>query len=104
MTRDEIPIDPAAPDAPDPVTGPGHPLGNDPRLSPGHVHAVDPGHGEPVTFQPGELLPAWVLAEFAAGASLAVEGPGVFRLVPSRPGRAAPAGRTAPRKQTAGGA
>jgi hypothetical protein len=68
---------------------PGHPLGNDPRLSPGHVHAVDPGHGEPVTFQPGELLPGWVLAELAAGATLAVEGPGVFTLVPAK-GRPAP--------------
>jgi hypothetical protein len=77
----------AAPDAPDPDVAGGHPLGNDPRLSPGHVHAVDPGHGEPVTFQPGELLPAWVLDQFVAGATLAVEGPGVFRLVTVKAGK-----------------
>ncbi len=75
--------------APVAVPATAHPLGADPRLSPGHLHATDPGHGQPVTFQPGEMLPGWVLAEFAAGASLAVEGPGVFTLVP--------AGRPVPR-------
>lgn len=71
-----------AADVPDVATG--HPLGHDPRLSPGHLHAVDPVHGQPVTFQPGELLPDWVLAELKAGATVAVEGPGVFTLVPAK--------------------
>jgi len=84
MARDQIERIGQAdkPGADEPTAATGHPLGNDPRLSPGHVHAVDPGHGEPVTFQPGELLPDWVLGELAAGATLAVEGPGVFALVP----------------------
>jgi hypothetical protein len=65
----------------------GHPLGSDPRLSPGHLHAVHPDHGEPVTYQPGELLPDWVLGELAAGATLKIDGPGVFTLVTTKGGK-----------------
>ena len=58
--------------------------GADPRLAPGYVHVdagVQPDHGEPVVYTPGELLPDYVLAALAAGGTLKVEGPGVFRLV-----------------------
>jgi hypothetical protein len=58
-----------------------HVMGNDPRLAPGHVHAVNPEHGEPVTIQPGELMPGWMIDALVSGGSLAVEGPGVFSLV-----------------------
>lgn len=61
-----------------------HVMGTDPRLAPGHVHAVNPEHGEPVTIQPGELMPEWLLDQLRRGATLALEGPGVFTLVPVR--------------------
>ena len=51
----------------------------DPRLAPGFIHADSPD-GEPVTITPGELMPPWMAAQLAAGGSLVVEGPGVFRL------------------------
>jgi hypothetical protein len=76
--------------------------GGDARLAPGYVHVdAHPDHGEPVLYTPGELLPDWVRAALAAGGTLAVEGPGHFRLVLPR----APAGRQAPRdrQQKAGG-
>jgi hypothetical protein len=79
------PVD-RADDAPAP-----NPLGTaDPRLSPGFLHTVSPDRtgpdgdvipGEPVVFTPGELLPPFVLDALRAGATLAVEGPGHFRLV-----------------------
>jgi hypothetical protein len=31
-----------------------------PRIARRQIHAVSPVHGEPVTFNPGELLPSWV--------------------------------------------
>ena len=58
--------------------------GADNRLAPGHVHAVSPEHGEPVTILPGELMPGWMRAELEAEGTLAVEGPGVFTLVPAK--------------------
>jgi len=58
--------------------------GTDPRLAPGFVHAVNPEHGEPVTIQPGELMPDWMLAALISGGSLAVDGPGEFTLVPAK--------------------
>jgi hypothetical protein len=60
--------------------------GADPRLAPGFVHVdAHPDHGEPVVYTPGELLPDWLRDKLAAGAMLAVVGPGRFRLV--EPGR-----------------
>ncbi len=54
----------------------------DPRLAPGYVHVdAHPDHGQPVIYTPGEALPDFVLEALAAGGTLAVEGPGVFRLV-----------------------
>lgn len=63
-----------------------HVAGQDPRLAPGHVHAVNPENDTPVTIQPGELMPGWLLGALLAGATLAMEGPGVFRLVPAPKG------------------
>ena len=61
-----------------------HVMGTDPRLAPGFVHAVNPEHGEPVTIQPGELMPEWMIGALVAGGSLAVDGPGEFTLVPPK--------------------
>jgi len=61
--------------------------GGDPRLAPGFVHCdAHPEHGEPVVYTPGELLPDWVRDMLANGGTLAVTGPGRFRLVPPRRG------------------
>jgi hypothetical protein len=64
-----------------------HVLGVDPRLAPGFVHAVNPEHGEPVTIQPGELMPGWMLEVLMSGGSLTVDGPGEFTLVEPKRGK-----------------
>jgi hypothetical protein len=53
-------------------------------MAPGFVHAVNPEHGEPVTIQPGELMPDWLLAALISGGSLKVDGPGEFTLLPPK--------------------
>jgi hypothetical protein len=101
MMAEEHRIDPPAPDDGD-APAPTGLTGGDARLAPGYVHVdAHPDHGEPVIYTPGELLPPWVQDALKAGGTLAVEGPGHFRLVMPR-GRA-PSGRHAPRRQTAGG-
>ena len=52
------------------------------RFAPGYIHAIHPGHGEPVTYTPGQLLPDWLLEDLAAGAPLLPESDGVFKLGP----------------------
>ncbi len=49
-------------------------------LSPGFMRAVHPEHGEPVTFCPGEMLPAWAAAALHAGTGHYDAGSGVFVL------------------------
>jgi hypothetical protein len=56
-------------------------------LAPGFVHAIHPGHGEPVVFTPGELLPPWVDEALAAGAELVAGEGGLLTL--ALPGRRA---------------
>jgi hypothetical protein len=53
--------------------------------SPGYVHGVDPEHGEPVSFVPGELLPAWA-AEALGAQRPEPDQHGVYHLaVPTKP-------------------
>ena len=63
------------------------------------VRAVHPGHGEPVIYTPGELLPGWAAAALEAGQGKVV-AEGVLEL--DKPGRDnPPAGRrTGPRETT----
>jgi hypothetical protein len=58
-------------------------------LSPGVIKvARHPEHGEPVDYQPGQLLPDWLTDMLAAGATLSpMKEPGYFVLVP-RPRKA----------------
>jgi hypothetical protein len=85
MARDgEHKLTPAAGGGPvDEATGlPVGLTGADARLAPGFVHVdAHPDHGEPVVYTPGELLPDFVLDALAHGGSLAVVGPGRFRLL-----------------------
>jgi len=51
-------------------------------LAPGLVKvAKHPDHGEPVDYQPGQLLPAWMLELLGNGALLRPVSDGVFELV-----------------------
>ena len=74
-----------------------------PRLSPGYVHvAAHPGHGEPVVFSPGQLLPDWVAERLDAGATLTPdEHPGSFTLQPAKGGQRTTA-QAAPRATRGG--
>jgi hypothetical protein len=92
MMADEIRIEPPAPDDDDAAVGL---TGGDARLAPGFVHVdAHPDHGEPVLYTPGELLPDFVQEALRSGGTLAVIGPGRFRLVMPRrrPRREQPAG------------
>jgi len=71
------------------MTGPVVQQHSEMRFAPGYVHAEDPEHPEfgTLTFTPGQLLPAWVREQLAAGAPLLPEDEGVFTLgdAPGRP-------------------
>jgi hypothetical protein len=88
MMAREYKIGGAAPVAGEDLTAPVHHVhGADLRLAPGYVHAAHPEHGEPVTILPGELMPDWMRAALAGGATLVVEGDGVFRLAGVKGGK-----------------
>jgi hypothetical protein len=59
-------------------------------LSPGLIKvAKHPEHGEPIDYQPGQLLPEWLsdMLEKGGATLRTTEHPGVLELA-SRPGRA----------------
>lgn len=60
---------------------------HDMRHAPGYIHAIHPGHGEPVTYTPGQLMPGWLLEELAAGGRLVPEGDGVWQLETAKGGK-----------------
>ena len=58
-----------------------------PVQSPCFIHASHPGHGEEVTYVPGERLPQWLRDDLAAAALLVPEAKDVARLGPVPKGK-----------------